>query len=70
MPRSPIRRLGPSFRNLGVVPLPMTPAAYRQISRGRNREMGQGDPGGQHQGGIKSRSMNPNIGIVTARQSQ
>ena len=40
------------FDGLGVDPMSMTSAELREIHCRRNREVGQGDQGRQHQGGI------------------
>ena len=41
--------------DLGGTPLADVAGGLRQIHRRRNREVGQGDPGGQHQGGVSER---------------
>ena len=40
------------FADLGAVPLALSPAEFGKFICLRNRKVGQGDPGGQHQGGV------------------
>ena len=48
--------------DLGGTPLPMIARRLRQADRRRNREVGQGDPGGQHQAGVNSATFhNPDM---------